>query len=84
LFFQRGKIDACDFFLVIRVFVSKCLLTVDKKRCLEMHDLIQGMGREIVRKESASNPGERSRLWSHKDVLDVLRGNLVRIMSFLF
>ncbi|WJX49293.1 hypothetical protein P8452_35748 [Trifolium repens] len=34
------------------------------------------MGREIVRKESASNPGERSRLWSHKDVLNVLQGNL--------
>ncbi|PNY08414.1 disease resistance protein (TIR-NBS-LRR class) [Trifolium pratense] len=42
----------------------------------EMHDLIQDMGREIVRKESASNPGERSRLWSHKDVLNVLKGNL--------
>jgi len=75
-------LDACDFFPVIRIFVSKCLLTVDEKGCLEMHDLIQGMGREIVRKESASNPGERSRLWSHKDVLDVLKENLVRIVSF--
>jgi hypothetical protein len=35
------------------------------------------MGREIVRKESVSNPGERSRLWSHKDVFDVLKGNMV-------
>ncbi|WJX43249.1 hypothetical protein P8452_30380 [Trifolium repens] len=34
------------------------------------------MGREIVRKESTSNPGERSRLWSHNEVLDVLKGNL--------
>ncbi|WJX43250.1 hypothetical protein P8452_30381 [Trifolium repens] len=42
----------------------------------EMHDLIQDMGREIVRKESISNPGERSRLWSHKDVLAVLKGNV--------
>jgi hypothetical protein len=48
-----------------------------------MHDLIQDMGREIVRKESVSNPGERSRLWSHNEVLDVLKGNLVTNMSFL-
>ncbi|MCI60935.1 TMV resistance protein N-like, partial [Trifolium medium] len=41
-----------------------------------MHDLIQDIGREIVRKELASNPGERSRLWSYNDVLDVLKGNL--------
>jgi len=75
--------EACDFFPVIRVFVSKCLLTVDENGCIEMHDLIHDMGREIVRKESTSNPGERSRLWSHQDVLDVLKGNLVRIISFL-
>jgi hypothetical protein len=48
-----------------------------------MHDLIQEMGREIVRKEAASNPGERSRLWAHQDVLNVLKGNLVRFVSYL-
>ncbi|KAK2379233.1 TMV resistance protein N [Trifolium repens] len=74
--YVKRVLDACDFYPVIRVFVSKCLLTVDEKGCLEMHDLIQDMGREIVRKESTSNPGERSRLWSHKDVLAVLKGNM--------
>ncbi|KAK2379229.1 TMV resistance protein N [Trifolium repens] len=74
--YVKRILDACDFFPVIRVFVSKCLITVDENGCLEMHDLIQDMGREIVRKESTSNPGERSRLWSHKDVLNVLKGNL--------
>lgn len=81
--YVKRILDACDFFPAIRVFVSKCLMTIDEKGCLEMHDLIQDMGREIVRKESTSNPGERTRLWSHKEVLDVLRGNLVRIISFL-
>ncbi|CAJ2655663.1 unnamed protein product [Trifolium pratense] len=74
--YVKRVLDACDFYPIIRVFVSKCLITVDENGCLEMHDLIQDMGREIVRKESVSNPGERSRLWSHKDVLDVLKGNM--------
>jgi hypothetical protein len=80
--YVKRILDACGFNPDIRVFVNKCLITVDENGCLEMHDLIQDMGREIVRKESASNPGERSRLWSHKDVLNVLQGNLVRVMSF--
>jgi hypothetical protein len=81
--YVKRILDACDFYPTIRVFVSKCLLTVNENGCLEMHDLIQDMGREIVRKESTSNPGERSRLWSHNEVLDVLKGNLVTNMSFL-
>jgi GTPase SAR1 family protein len=80
--YVKRILDACGFNPDIRVFVNKCLITVDENGCLEMHDLIQDMGREIVRKESASNPGERSRLWSHKDVLNVLQGNLVRVVSF--
>ncbi|GLT52987.1 hypothetical protein SLA2020_262870 [Shorea laevis] len=39
-----------------------------------MHDLLQEVGREIVRKESLE-PGERSRLWFHEDVLHVLEEN---------
>ena len=42
-----------------------------------MHDLIQEMGMEIVRQES-HNPGQRSRLWLHKDINDALKKNTVR------
>nr|KYP40913.1 TMV resistance protein N [Cajanus cajan] len=65
---------ACDFFPSIQIFIAKCLITIDENGCLDMHDLIQDMGREIVRKES-SNVGDRSRLWSHKEVLRVLKEN---------
>lgn len=37
-----------------------------------MHDLIEDMGKEIVRQESPTEAGERSRLWFHEDVLQVL------------
>ncbi|TKY68188.1 TMV resistance protein N [Spatholobus suberectus] len=58
-----------------KVLACKCLIIVDENGCLEMHDLIQDMGREIVRKQSPLNPGNRSRLWSHEDILLVLKDN---------
>lgn len=42
-----------------------------------MHDLIQEMGREVVREESIKNPGQRSRLWDPEEVDDVLTNNRV-------
>ncbi|GLT71271.1 hypothetical protein SLA2020_433040 [Shorea laevis] len=41
-----------------------------------MHDLIRDMGREIVRERSRKDLGQRSRLWFHKDVLDVLNKHM--------
>ncbi|KAF5469696.1 hypothetical protein F2P56_013746 [Juglans regia] len=49
---------------------EKCLIS-ESKGSLQMHDLLRDMGREVVRKESR-NPGERSRLFFHKDVRKVL------------
>ncbi|KAI9086136.1 hypothetical protein K1719_031857 [Acacia pycnantha] len=60
----------------IEVLVDKSLIIVDDNGRLKMHDLIQQMGREIVKQEAASNLGKCSRLWYYKDVLNVLRKNL--------
>ncbi|KAF5471669.1 hypothetical protein F2P56_008442 [Juglans regia] len=40
-----------------------------------MHDLLQEMGRELVREESPKEPGKRSRLWFYEDVRHVLEEN---------
>ncbi|XP_042964361.1 disease resistance protein RPP2B-like [Carya illinoinensis] len=40
-----------------------------------MHDLLQEMGKEIVRQESSKEVGKRSRLWFHEDVRHVLEEN---------
>ncbi|KAI4356908.1 hypothetical protein L6164_000890 [Bauhinia variegata] len=40
-----------------------------------MHDLIQHMGKEIVRQAASSKLGEYSRLWNHEDIVDVLTTN---------
>ncbi|XLR13679.1 disease resistance protein RPP2B isoform X3 [Arachis hypogaea] len=37
-----------------------------------MHDLIQNIGREIVKQEAPKEVSERSRLWFHEDVLELL------------
>ena len=43
-----------------------------------MHDLIEDMGKEIVRQESVREPGKRSRLWFHEDIFQVIEENSVR------
>ncbi|KAJ4723420.1 Disease resistance protein (TIR-NBS-LRR class) family [Melia azedarach] len=57
------------------VLVDKSLLTISDDGTLEMHDLLQEMGQEIVRQESEEEPGKRSRLWDHKDIYHVLNKN---------
>lgn len=65
------------------VLIDKSLITIlDNK--LQMRDLLQEMGREIVCKESDEEPGKRSRLWDDKDVGRVLKYNKVRIYLFSF
>ncbi|XP_029125285.1 TMV resistance protein N [Cajanus cajan] len=58
----------------IQVLTDKSLMKIDGNGCVRMHDLIQDMGREIVRQES-SEPGRRSRLWFNQDIVHVLEEN---------
>ncbi|XP_027368534.1 TMV resistance protein N-like [Abrus precatorius] len=60
----------------IEVLIDKSLLTYDGLR-LEMHDLLQEMGRKIVveKQESLIDASKRSRLWSPEDVDQVLKRN---------
>nr|XP_023929461.1 TMV resistance protein N-like [Quercus suber] len=59
----------------IRVLMDKSLITIEENGILWMHDLLQKLGQEIIRRESPKEPGERSRLWIYKDVLHVLQKN---------
>ncbi|XP_042960982.1 disease resistance protein RPV1-like [Carya illinoinensis] len=58
----------------IKKLMDKSLITIDCNK-FEMHDLVQDMGREIVREESPKEPGGRSRLWFHEDIRHVLEEN---------
>ncbi|XP_068319247.1 disease resistance protein RUN1-like [Pyrus communis] len=66
-----GLVGAC---IVIDVLIEKSLLYISYES-VSMHDLIQEMAWEIVRQESYEEPGGRSRLWLHNDILHVLAKN---------
>ena len=64
----------------IDVLLKKSLITISwrfLRRCFEMHDLLQELGKEIVRCESPKEPGGRSRLWRTEDIHHVLKNNTV-------
>ncbi|KAH9781651.1 Disease resistance-like protein DSC1 [Citrus sinensis] len=69
-------LNACGFDAQIGIsdLVNKSLIVIHDNK-ITMHDLLQEMGREIVRQESVKNPGERSRLWHHEDIIEVLTFN---------
>ena len=57
--------------------VNKSLITVDRYGRLSMHDLIQQMGKEVVRQQAPNILEKRSRLCCYKDSLEVLTRNKV-------
>ncbi|XP_059631372.1 disease resistance protein RPV1-like [Cornus florida] len=67
-------LDGCDFYTTVGIdnLIDRCLITIDQNNKLAMHQLLQDMGREIIRQESPKDPGKRSRLWHRKDALSVL------------
>ena len=66
----------------IDILKTRSLITIIGKK-LWMHDLLQEMGREIVRYEAPQEPGIRSRLWHHKDIFSVLRNNVVSELAYI-
>ncbi|XP_042960416.1 TMV resistance protein N-like isoform X2 [Carya illinoinensis] len=84
-FFFKGQhmdyvvkiLDSCGFSPDngIKRLIDKCLITITIHNTLWMHDLLQDMGKEIVRKESRKEPSTRSRLWFYEDVRYVLEEN---------
>ncbi|CAL9007207.1 unnamed protein product, partial [Prunus brigantina] len=58
----------------IEELVEKAMITIQSNMIL-MHDLLEQLGKDIIHEESPNDPGKRSRLWFHQDVLQVLTEN---------
>ncbi|KAK3416369.1 hypothetical protein EUGRSUZ_H02078 [Eucalyptus grandis] len=69
-------LNNCNFDTIIgvQVLVEKSLITKERGT-IQMHDLIQLMGMDIVKQECRNDPGRRSRLWLCEDVCDLLSGD---------
>ncbi|GKD34515.1 Toll/interleukin-1 receptor domain-containing protein, partial [Tanacetum coccineum] len=57
----------------IKKLVERCLLTIGVGEELIMHQLVQDMGRYIVRQESPDKSWKRSRVWNHEESLKILQ-----------
>ncbi|KAF8015663.1 hypothetical protein BT93_H1247 [Corymbia citriodora subsp. variegata] len=69
-------LSSCGFYMTIGLQqLIELSLISEENGTLQMHDLIQSMGMDIVRKECHDDPEKRSRLWLHGDFLDVLSKN---------
>ncbi|KAL5778594.1 hypothetical protein ACOSQ2_009331 [Xanthoceras sorbifolium] len=73
----KSILYACGFHseIGINILIDQSLIAIDHDNKITIHDLLQAMGREIVRQESIDNPGKRSRLWHHEDIYHILTKN---------
>ncbi|KAL7615383.1 hypothetical protein Lser_V15G04931 [Lactuca serriola] len=61
----------------LRVLEQKSLITISPDQRLGMHDHIEEMGRNIVRRSYPDEPIRHSRLWIGEEIKDVLVDDLV-------
>ncbi|KAF8010816.1 hypothetical protein BT93_J1463 [Corymbia citriodora subsp. variegata] len=69
----KEVLDGCDFHTTIGIdiLIHRSLIR-NEHGTLQMHDLVQLMGKNIVMQESFNDPRKRSRLWIAEDVLNIL------------
>ncbi|XP_056177406.1 TMV resistance protein N-like isoform X2 [Syzygium oleosum] len=72
--YVTGVLDSCGLktLIGIQTLIERSLVTIEDDRSVQMHDLIQLMGQDIVKQECPNDPGKRSRLWCYDDVFEVL------------
>ncbi|KAK3430995.1 hypothetical protein EUGRSUZ_E02224 [Eucalyptus grandis] len=69
----KKVLDSCDLETIVGldILIKRSLISIEGG-ILQMHDLIQAMGMDIVNRECRDDPGRRSKLWLYDDVVDVL------------
>ncbi|KAL1059574.1 hypothetical protein V6Z11_1Z027200 [Gossypium hirsutum] len=58
----------------ISKLVSKCLINISSEDIISMHDMLEELGKDIIRQKSKA-PGKCKRLWSHEHIKRVLKYN---------
>ncbi|XP_065870583.1 disease resistance protein RPV1-like isoform X2 [Euphorbia lathyris] len=73
----ESLLRSCGFNAIIgiRILLNKALITISENK-LDMHDLLQQMGRDIVREKCIEEPWNCSRLWVPQDIYNVLTKDL--------
>ncbi|KAK3431486.1 hypothetical protein EUGRSUZ_E03084 [Eucalyptus grandis] len=73
MMYIKEVLNSCDFSTTIgiEILIERSLIK-NEYGFLQMHDLIQLMGKDIVNQECRDDPRKHSRLWLFEDVLDIL------------
>lgn len=79
-------LESCGFRarIGLRVLELKSLITISEYGTLGMHDHIEEMGKNIVRRVNPNKPEMHSRLWIKEEIVDILTNDSVSIKLFGF
>ena len=82
--FKLSILDSCNLYatVVVPVLHDRCLITIIDKT-VQMHDLIQQMGRNVVREKDPRDPSKWSRLWDPNDIHNAFSAKEVRTKCML-
>nr|GFA02900.1 Toll/interleukin-1 receptor (TIR) domain-containing protein [Tanacetum cinerariifolium] len=74
-------LENCGFHAIngLKVLEQRSLITVDEFEFLRMHDHIEEMGKNIVRREHPDEPNKHSHLWIEEEIEDILANDMVKI-----
>ncbi|KAK9077600.1 hypothetical protein SSX86_005937 [Deinandra increscens subsp. villosa] len=69
-----NALESCGFHAIsgLKVLELKSLITISESGCLDMHDHIEELGRNIVRRFHPNEPYKHSRLWNKEEVNNIL------------
>nr|GEX74401.1 disease resistance protein (TIR-NBS-LRR class) family [Tanacetum cinerariifolium] len=73
-------LECCGFYArnALKVLEQRSLITISEyKEYLGMHDHIEEMGKNIVRREHRDEPNKHSRLWISEEIEDILTNDMV-------
>jgi hypothetical protein len=71
--YVKQILDACDLHphIGVQCLVEKSLITI-RNHEIHIHDLLQELGKQIVRQQFPDEPGSWSRLWLYEDFYTVM------------
>ncbi|CAH1444389.1 unnamed protein product [Lactuca virosa] len=71
-------LESCGFYAIIglKILEQKSLITIGNDECVGMHDHLEEMGRNIVRRSHPDMPNKHSRLWDRKEIEDILANDM--------
>jgi len=77
--YVTNVLNCCGFHadIGLRVLIDKSLLSISKEDNIEMHSLLQELGRKIVQENSSKESRKWSRVWLHEQLYHVMFKNMV-------